>query len=114
MIGSGTNCHYKQLTFPPPSTFFVHSNAYKKLLGSFESQIKYGRTAVEMPAYPIVPMDRFVVGCTTGPNGGLCQLSPELDHPPHEEGTKNVIIAIIQSSLYCVFYLSMASSAVMY
>ncbi len=39
-----------------------------------------------MPAHPIVPVDKFVVGCTTGPSGGLCQLNPELDHPTHEPG----------------------------
>jgi len=65
---------------------FNCSTAYKRFVGSFESQIKYGRTAVEMPSHPIVPMDRFVVGCSTGPFGGLCQLDPEIDHPNIETG----------------------------
>ena len=55
-------------------------------MGSFESQIKSGRTAMDMPTYPIAPLSRTVVGCNTGPYGGLCQLDPDLNHPTHDRG----------------------------
>ena len=41
---------------------------------------------MDMPTYPIVPLARTVIGCNTGPYGGLCQLDPEVDHPTHDRG----------------------------
>ena len=66
---------------------FFYSNAYKKFVGSFESQIKNGRSPMDMPVHPIVPLSRAVLGSNTGPYGGLCQLDPEADHPTHDRGT---------------------------
>ena len=39
-----------------------------------------------MPCHLIAPLTRQVIGCNTGPYGGLCQLDPELDHPTHDRG----------------------------
>ncbi len=69
-----------------------HSNVYKKLVGSFESQIKNGRSPMDMPVLPIVPLSRSVVACNTGPYGGLCQLDLDLDHPTHDRGNWVVLV----------------------
>lgn len=66
------------------------SAAYKKFTGSFESQIRAGRTAVEMPALLLVPFKMPVMACCTGPYGGLCQLQADLDAPTHEKGASIV------------------------
>ena len=63
---------------------------------------------MEMPALPIVPLEKFVVGSNTGPCGGLCQLHPELDHPTHERGTGEVV------SLYNFYLMLLASCCYRY
>lgn len=81
----------------PLFVFIYHSNAYKKLIGSFETQIKNGRSPMEMPTYPIASLSRSVIGCNTGPYGGLCQLDPELDHPTHDRGQLSFFTASTES-----------------
>ena len=72
-------------SFVPPVIPF-HSSAYKKFVGSFESQIRTGKTAVEMPALPIAPLHKSVMASSTGPYGGLCQLEADKDAPSHDPG----------------------------
>ena len=58
----------------------------KLVTGSFDSQVKVGRTALDMPSHPLAPLQTSVMACSTGPYGGLCQLDPELDAPTHDKG----------------------------
>ena len=59
---------------------------YKKFAHSFEDQIKTGKSAVELPAYPLAPLQSSILASCTGPLGGLCQLQPELDTATHDPG----------------------------
>ncbi len=71
----------------PPSHPHTHSNVKKLVNGSFESQVRTGRTPLEMPSHPLAPLQSSVIASTTGPCAGLCQLQAELDTPTHESGS---------------------------
>ena len=64
----------------------THSAAYKRLVGTYDSQIRCGRTPFDMPRHSIAPLHKPVVASCTGPCGGLCQLEPEKDAPTHPPG----------------------------
>ena len=48
---------------------------------AFEDCINTGRTAVEMPDYPLAPMQSSILACSTGPSMGITNLSMGQDNP---------------------------------
>lgn len=55
---------------------------------AFEECISIGRTAVEMPDYPLAPLQSSILACATGPSMGITNLSMEQDNPEqYDRGT---------------------------
>ena len=80
-LGSGSETNVSACCLHPH-----HSSAVKRIVGSFESQIRTGKTAVDMPLIPLAPLQKSVMASCTGPYGGLCQLDAEKDAPTHTPG----------------------------
>lgn len=81
-------------------THTLYSAVYNRLVGTYESQIRCGRTVFDMPGHHIAPLYTSVVACCTGPGGGICQLELDKDAPT---GTHSLFMYIRTcSSLYYI------------
>ena len=59
----------------------VSTPAFEDCINTDMRHFRHYRTAVEMPDYPLAPMQSSILACSTGPSMGITNLSMGQDNP---------------------------------